>query len=265
MSGPAVITFSGDLWRWPVLAGLLLATALVLWSYRKAAIKRKWLCAGLKILGLALLALCVLEPQWTRQRVRPGANLMVVLADNSSSLQVTDAGAAQPRTARMREALDPSASTWQTTLGDAFDLRRYQFDQRLQHLENFAGLDFAGRASALGSALSMVSRRFEGRPLAGIVLLTDGNATDLTSLPADLSGWPPVYPVVIGGKGPAWDLSVRKVSVTQTAFEDAPVTIEAEVGTTGFSGTPITARITDSAGKVMEEQKRSVPAGRMPR
>ena len=24
MSGPAAITFSGDLWRWPVLAGLLL-------------------------------------------------------------------------------------------------------------------------------------------------------------------------------------------------------------------------------------------------
>ena len=74
MSGPAAITFSGDLWRWPVLAGLLLATVLVLWSYRKAAIKRKWLCAGLKLLGLALLALCVLEPQWTRQRVRPGAS-----------------------------------------------------------------------------------------------------------------------------------------------------------------------------------------------
>jgi uncharacterized membrane protein len=261
MSGPAAITFSGDLWRWPVLAGLLLATALVLWSYRKAAIKRKGLCAGLKILGLALLALCVLEPQWTRQRVRPGANLMVVLADNSSSLQVTDEGAAQPRTAQMREALDPSTSTWQTTLGDAFDLRRYQFDQRLQPVENFAGLDFTGRASALGSALSLVSRRFEGRPLAGMVLLTDGNATDLTALPPDLSGWPPVYPVVIGGKGPARDLSVRKVSVTQTAFEDAPVTIEAEVGTTGFSGSTIIAQITDSAGKVVEEQKRSVPAG----
>ena len=256
----AAITFSGDLWRWPAAGGLLLAAGLVWWSYRHAPIKRKWLCAGLKLLGLTLLAVCVLEPQWTQQRVRPGANIMVVMADNSSSLQVIDDGAGQPRSEQMRRALDPSISTWQTTLGGSFELRRYQFDQRLRHVENFAGLSFDGRASALGSALGLVGSRFQGRPLAGIVLLTDGNATDLTSLPEDLSGWPPVYPVVIGGKGPARDLSVRKVSVTQTAFEDAPVTVEAEVGTTGFSGATILTKITDAAGKVVEEQKREVPA-----
>jgi uncharacterized membrane protein len=258
---PASITFSNDLWRWPAVAGLLLACALVLWSYRRSPIRRKWLCAGLKILGLALLALCVLEPQWSRPRVRPGANLMVVLADNSSSLQVTDDGAAQTRAAQLRKVLDPAASTWQTTLGEAFDLRRYQFDQRLQPVETFAGMTFDGRASAMGSALEMTRTRFQGRPLAGIVLLTDGNATDLASLPADLLGWPPVYPVVIGGKGPARDLSVRKVSVTQTAFEDAPVMVDAEVGTTGFGGSTMMARITDAAGKVVEEQTRLVPAG----
>ena len=256
----ATITLSNDSWRWPAVAGLLLAAGLVWWSYRHAPIKRKWLCASLKLLGLVLLAVCVLEPQWTQQRVRPGANIMVVLADNSSSLQVTDDGASQPRSDQMRQALDPAASPWQTMLGDAFELRRYQFDQRLRHVENFAGLSFDGQASALGSALGMVGSRFQGRPLAGIVLLTDGNATDLTSLPADLSGWPPVYPVVIGGKGPARDLSVRKVSVTQTAFEDAPVTVEAEVGTTGFSGATVLVKITDAAGKVVEEQQRAVPA-----
>lgn len=255
---PAAITFSDDLWRWPVLTGLVLASIVVLWSYRRSPIKRRWLCAGLKILGLALLALCVLEPQWSQQRVRPGANLMVVLADNSSSLQVTDEGASETRADQLRKVLDPSASSWQSTMGDAFDLRRYQFDQRLQPLGSFAGLSFQGRASAMGAALEMTRSRFQGRPLAGIILFTDGNATDLTSLPADLSGWPPVYPVVIGGKGPARDLAVRKVSVTQTAFEDAPVTVDAEVGTTGFNGSSVTARITDAAGKVVEEQTRPV-------
>ncbi len=254
------LTFSNDLWRWPVLAALLLAVALVWWSYRRAPIKRRGLCAGLKMAGLALLALCLLEPQWSQERVRPGANLMVLLADNSRSLQVTDDGAAETRADQLRKVLDPSLSTWQTTLGDAFDLRRYQFDQRLQPVENFTSLTFEGPASAMGSALEMTSARFQGRPLAGIVLLTDGNATDLTSLPADLSGWPPVYPVVIGGRGPARDLAVRKVSVTQTAFEDAPVTVDAEVGTTGISGSSMTARITDASGKVVEEQTRPVPA-----
>jgi uncharacterized membrane protein len=258
---PAAITFTGDLWRWPAAVGMLLAGGLVLWSYRHAAIKRKWLCAALKLAGLALLALCVLEPQWTRQRVRPGANLMVVLVDNSSSLQITDEGGGQSRAAQLKKLLDPAASAWQTTLADSFELRRYRFDQSLQNVESFAGLTFDGKASALGASLQMVAERFRGRPLAGIVLLTDGNATDLTTLPTGLSGVPPIYPVVTGSRGPARDLSIRKVSVTQTAFEDAPVTVDAEVGTNGSSGTMMVARFTDSAGKVLEEQQRAIPVG----
>lgn len=258
---PASITFSADVWRWPAGVALLLAVVLVWWSYRRSSIRWKWLCAALKILGLALLAWCVLEPQWSRPRVRPGANLMVVLADNSRSLQVTDDGAATPRAEQLRKILDPSVSTWQTTLEDAFDLRRYQFDQRLQPVGNFSGMNFEGRASSMGSALELTRIRFHGRPLAGMILLTDGNATDLVSLPPDLSGWPPVYPVVIGGKGPARDLSVRKVSVTQTAFEDAPVTVDAEIGTTGFHGRSLTARITDATGKVVAEQSSPVASG----
>ncbi len=261
MTGLAVITFSGESWRWPVAAVLLMAGALVLWSYRSAATRRRWLCAGLKFLGLALLALCVLEPQWTQPRASPGANLMVVLADNSSSLKVTDDGAAQPRTEQLKTILDPQRSQWQGRLADTFDVRRYTFDQRLQNVESFSTLAFDGRASALGASLQMLTERFRGRPLAGIILLTDGNATDLSSLPPDLTGLPPVYPVVIGGKGPAHDLSVRKVSVTQTAFEDAPVTVDAEVGTTGFSGATVVARLVDVAGKTVEEQKLVVPEG----
>ncbi len=257
----ATITFSGESWRWPVLAGLAMAAVAVLWSYRSARLRRRWLCAGLKIAALTLLAMCVLEPQWTRQRARPGANLMVILADNSSSLQVTDEGATGPRSAALKAILDPALSPWQTALADSFDLRRYTFDQRLQQVESFAGLTFDGRASTLGTSLQLISERFRGRPLAGIVLLTDGLATDLTSLPADAGALPPVYPVVIGGKGPAHDLSVRKVSVTQTAFEDAPVTVDAEVGTTGFSGSSLSARMMDSSGKVIEEQSREVPPG----
>ncbi len=255
------VTLSSGVWLWPVVAGLLLAVTLVLWSYHRSPIPRKWLCAGLKILGLALLGWCVLDPQWSQERARPGANLMVVLADNSRSLLVTDEGASRPRAEDLRQVLDPSTGTWQRTLEDSFELRRYQFDRRLQPVEHFAELTFQGQASAIGSALELTRRRFEGRPLAGMILLTDGIATDLPSLPTDLSGWPPIYPVVIGGQGPARDLSVRKVSVTQTAFEDAPVTVEAEVGLTGYSGGSLLARLTDRAGKTVEEQTRPIASG----
>ncbi|MDB6070333.1 MAG: hypothetical protein JWL81_1504 [Verrucomicrobiales bacterium] len=255
------IVFSGASWRGPAAAFFLAGCVLVWWSYRSAPVGRRGLCAALKLAGLGLLILCVLEPQWSQPKARPGSNVMVVLADNSSSLLVSDEGASVPRSVGLRTLLDPASSAWQGELEKNFEVRRYQFDRGLQPVEAFGALRFEGRASALGSALDTVATRFRGRPLAGVVVLTDGIATDLAALPENLSGWPPVYPVVIGKKGPARDLSVRKVSVTQTAFEDAPVTVDAEVGVAGSTARSVVARLTDASGKLEEEQTLESGAG----
>ena len=45
------------------------------------------LSLSLKIAGLLLLLLCLLEPMWTTTRPREGANLFAVVADNSMGLQ----------------------------------------------------------------------------------------------------------------------------------------------------------------------------------
>ena len=56
--------------------------------------------------------------------------------------------------------------------------------------------------------LRTLTERYQGRPLAGVLLLTDGNATDLPALP-DLQGLPPIYPVVIGNTDPIKDISLN--------------------------------------------------------
>ena len=42
---------------------------------------------------------------------------------------------------------------------------------------------------------------------------------------------------------------MEKVAVSQTAFEDAPVTVQADVTAAGFRGRAIVARLTDEAGQ----------------
>ncbi len=256
----AALTFPDDGWRGPVALALLAAAGLVAWSYAGAAgTRRRGWCVALKLAGLALLALCVLEPQWTTQRVKPGANFLAVLADNSRSLDLTDAGAAAPRREHLKALLDPEHTAWQSSLADLFEVRRYSFDSSLQAAADFSTLDFQGRASGLGAALERLRERFAGRPLAGVVLLSDGNATDLTAgLPAGVESLPPVYPVVVGGDGPARDLAVAKVSVAQTVFEDAPVTIQAEASALGYAGRTVTAQVKDAGGLVVAEQSATV-------
>jgi uncharacterized membrane protein len=187
-----------------------------------------------------------------------------VLADNSQGMQIHDAGDSKSRGENMRGVLDLQKPGWQAALAETFDIRRYLFDTRLQATTDFHELAFDGRASALGSAVRTLSERFQGRPLAGILMLTDGNATDMPAGVPDLTGVPPVYPVVIGRKDAINDIAVQQVAVTQSAFEDAPVSLQANVATAGYRGQPVVARLVDRTGKIMQEQTTDARADNEP-
>ena len=251
----AVLTFSGWDCLLPACGFLVLSAFILVWSYRAApAGGLRWACLGLKAAALAALALCLLEPLWFGERVRPGANLFAVMADNSQSMQIKDRGAAQTRGEGLAKLLDPSRAAWIGALGDTFDVRRYVFDTRLQATTDFHELDFDGRSTALAGSLRTLGDRFQGRPLAGVILLSDGNGTDTGDLPPDLSGLPPIYPVVMGSQEPVKDIALKQVSATQSAFEDAPVSVQADVTAAGYRGQPIVASLTDETGRTVQEQ-----------
>src|SRR5581483_11019104 len=177
---PATLIFSGGQWLWLSAGVLAIGLLLLAWNYRRApGGSVRWVCAGFKILGFAALAFCLLEPLWSSQRARPGSNLFVVVADNSQGLQIKDRGACHTRGEMLRNLVDIQQAQWLGTLAENFEVRRYLFDTRLQASRDFSELNFDGRASAIGSALRTIAERYHGRPLAGILLLTDGNATDV--------------------------------------------------------------------------------------
>ena len=254
--GLATLYFSGRDWLLPAAGLLGVALVVLIWGYRSvsadAGVRRA--CFVLKTLGFATLALCLLEPFWTGQRAKPGANLFAILADNSQGMQIHDRGQPGSRGESLHQLLAADRSGWQAKLEENYQVRRYVFDARLQPSERFEELVFDGRATSLGAALQTLRERFKGRPLAGVLLLTDGNATDITGALPDLSGLPPVYPVVIGNDDPIKDIAIQNVTVSQTAFEDAPVSIQADVTATGYPGASVVAQLFDRAGKKVESQ-----------
>jgi hypothetical protein len=129
---PSSLTFSSLNWLWPTLAFCAVAAFTLFWSYRASAGQPlRWACLTLKAVGIAALALCLLEPLWLGQRPKTGANLFAVVADNSQGLQIKDNGASTSRGEQLRELVDPAKAAWQARLGDTFELRRYVFDARL--------------------------------------------------------------------------------------------------------------------------------------
>ncbi len=254
MLGTVVI--SGRDWLVPVLVFLAVAAGVVVWTYRqdKGNPALRIACASLKLLGLLTLGAVLLEPLWSGERAKPGSNLFVILADNSAGMQIKDHGATENRGEQLLKLLTGVQPAWPAKLEDNFQVRRYYFDSRLQSTRDFAELKFDGRATAIGAALRNIADRYQGQPLGGIVMLTSGNATDLPDGKLDTTGLPPVYPVVIGTDDEIKDVSLQKVSVSQTAFEDAPVSVQADVVAGGYAGRDIVAQLFDTNGTKVQEQ-----------
>lgn len=266
----AEIILGGRQWLGAAAVICLIALTVLIWAYTRAGhvIWVRVLAAILKATGILLLAVLLVEPLFTGTRPRPGSNLFLVVADNSRSLQLADRGQTQSRGAAMKAALSDQSS-WLTRLAQDFDVRRYAFDSATRPLKDFSEVTLEGESSALRTTLAALGDRYRGQPIAGILLLTDGNATDLDSSEPTSSGYgwkqlPPVYPVALGADSNLVDLSVSHLTVTQTNFEASPVTIAAEVTGQGVAGRKIAVRVLDEAGKELERRTLVAPADGQP-
>ena len=250
------ITFPVSPWLWLVAPAMTFVIVLLFWSYRRSlelgTIHKVAFC--LRLMGILVLLLCLAEPLWSGRHAKFGANLFLVVADNSSGMNVHDQGQDQSRGEILQSVLTDERNDWLSTLADNFQLRQYIFDSRLRRTTDYSELNFNGNSSSIGMALQTISERYRNRPLAGVLLMTDGNATDLTEQFYDLSSVPPIYPVVIGDVKSLKDLSVTNVSVSQTSFEDAPVTIQADVLANGYIDKNIIVDLLEDSGRLVERQ-----------
>ena len=258
--------FFPDSWgaqEWLLPIGLLLAVgmAVLIWAYARSrtSVGTKASLLAMKIAALGLLGICLLEPMQRTQRPEKGANLMVVMADDSQSLQIKDQGQSETRAAILKRRLNED-SNWLASLAEDFDVRRYQFDRRLRPVSNFAGYKADQRGSDLLGNLELVTQRFAQRPTAGVLLLTDGNGNTAEAGPAlmDSIDWenaPPIYPVVVGKTRPAKDLGITQITSTQTNFESAPVTVTAELLAHGYRGQRVIVQLLNESEEEIDRKE----------
>lgn len=258
---------AGD-WLAFAFAGAIILLALLVWGYARAGSSRwvKFVAGSLKAIAILLLLACLLEPMLSDTRARPGANLFVVLTDNSQSMTLRDRDQAQTRGEQVK-TMFASPATWLTRLRQDFDVREFAFDTQLRTVERPTYLAFDGRSSNLTLAVDRVIARFKGRPLAGVILLSDGSATDtatMEKLLARKSELPPIYPILIGGEKSADDIGIGSVAISRTNFEDAPITLNAQASASGYAGKPATLQLLDETGKLVQEQKLTFDAAGKP-
>jgi uncharacterized membrane protein len=236
------------------IGGLL---AFLTWlSYRKSAMPLglRLMSICLRCLGIATLLLILLEPLGTLDRPKPQSNVFAVVVDSSQSMDVLR----QDRTPQENQAIAErmkEEAEWQRKLSDDFRVRRYLFHSVLEPVDTFEGIEFRGSESQLHQALSSLGERFRGRPMAGVLLFTDGQATD-TQASSDTYknlGFP-VYPIGAGKLTHSKDLRIASVSTRQSDFETAPVTMSASVTHRGFEKNRVRVDLIGADQKVVQSQ-----------
>ena len=242
-------------WFYTVVMVAVLLAVFTFWSYRRSSMPLKWkaLAVGLRLVGIALLLFCLLEPMGSLQRPKSQANVFAVLMDNSQSMGILMQEAAKSGRLDLEPGLGDEAA-WQRKLADDFRVRRYIFDAALEPVDTFVGRNPVGNESALFQSLKSLGDRYQGQPLAGVLLFSDGNATDRKP-EQDLSSLGfPIYPVRIGTSINQRDVSIQSTTTRQSDFETSPVTVHASVTHKGFQGETVAVDLLDGTNKRLQSQ-----------
>ena len=211
-----------------------------------------------------------LEPAVELRQVAREPNRIAVLIDDSRSMSLARARrAARPGSRASAPLIDASGDDARGVAREPPDrllhvLRRGQRD----HARRRSRADRAeGKATLIRKALEYVRGRYEGRDLAGIVLITDGAATgsfDETPARAPVRDFlrsldTRVHTVWAARPG-LQDVAVARVIADEFAFVRTVVKIEAVIRTTGYRRAPGHGHAVDRRPAAAPEAGR--PAGR---
>lgn len=290
---------------------VLASAGVAWWSYARLEGARgaRIALAMVRAMVLVLLVVLIAGPELTRQNERVEKDWVVVMADRSASMAVADggldeldggagvgagagagggAGGAATRDAEVREAI---RAAWPTlsALARERNVLFVGFDQRafdLRVLKDTSGVamgvdlgEATGRRTRIGQSLDQTLRRVAAKPVAGIVLLSDGRSADrpgrstLRQLEARQI---PVFAVPLGGRAALADFAIRRVDAPGAAFagDMVPVTVEIDasgLGDAGWSGITgsaaggagdargVRVRLVDDTGATLDERAVTPP------
>lgn len=227
-----------------IILAVLAAVIIVYFQYfyktnRKANFY--YVLAGLRFFTLLSAFILLVNPKFTKNEYFLEKANLVVLMDNSSSMESGES-----------EQLIPAVSsiTNHTALNERFQIDRYAFSTGLTQGDS---LKFNGKNTNISKALSKIDEIYANGSNA-IILLTDGNQTlgrDYEFL--NLGKNNAIYPIAIGDTTRFEDISIGRVNSNTYAFLKNKFPLEISVNYNG-SG-PISKTLTISVDGVVQHRE----------
>ncbi len=236
---------------WPVLVGVILAvTGLTLWAYRRrlrgTSGRWRWVALSLRLVAILLCLLAALRVSVSLPEKRTSQSSLVLLVDNSSSMNISDEAGGKSRWAVACEVAE-QLRTVAKGLEPDIDTRIYRFDATLDEpkAEDLsAKVEPKGRSTGLGTAILEAQKRQEGsgRKLARMVVVSDfASNTGVNPLTAARTMKNNSVPVVTVGLGTenagagARDINLRGIDASKVMFVKNTTEIKGNLTARGFA------------------------------
>ena len=249
------------------LPGLLIAVLLValfvatIWAYRstQGRIRRRFrgILIFFRAVVLCLLAFCLLKPFLTIYQTSPDDSYLLVMVDQSKSMQVTDSPDAETRLHRANELLFGEGDGLLEKLNAKFKVRLFAFDTTAKRIPSEPLKRADGESTDIPQAINEALDDLQGIPLSGAVLLTDGadrSGADIAKFAMQIRERKlPIHTVGIGSETGNSDLEIVKVDIPRTAEEDFPVEMWVTLKRKGFNGKKVNVQLT-SNGRILKTE-----------
>jgi len=220
----AIVGLSVALFFWPRLSRLRPLARASLIALRTAAV--------------VLILFLLLDPCVIGKRVRPTERAVVLLFDDSKSMQVAGP-VGQTRGQRLLEAYEAARNEFEGKLRHKCQLIFCRFGESVERIRSPQDLSFEQNESDLTGAVARALDDFEQLDVAAVALFSDG-ARQTQARPVD---WDllnksrvPVFSIGIGADSQWRDLEVGPLAVKRADFGENPVIVKVPVHASGLAG-----------------------------
>lgn len=205
-----------------------------------------WLLFGFRAVLVTFLAFLLLGPIVKQINNLFEKPLFIVLQDNSSSVrEATDS--------TTRNNLEKNVFS----IKEVLENKGYESSvQGLADEKELTEFTYRGNTSDLNNALRRVGNRYEGRNVAGVILVSDGiYNSGLSPLYSSFNF--PIYTVGIGDTTERSDIAIRNIAYNKIAYQGNKFPLRAEIQVKNIDAKSVTVSLM-KRGRLIDKQTKNV-------
>jgi uncharacterized membrane protein len=199
----------------------------------------------------------LLKPFVTIYQTTPDDSYLLLLIDQSKSMQITDSVNQESRISSVNHLLLDPEQGLLNSLNEKFKTRIFSFASGAKRVASTTLTEAHGESTNIPASLNESLENLQGVPLSGVVMFSDGadqSGQDITKLAFRMRDRKvPVHTVGIGSEKGLKDLEIVKIDAPRRAEEDFPVDIWVTIRRTGYDPRTVTISLKDK-NRVLKQQ-----------